>query len=348
MAARRRAARCGPGLFVRNPVVYTGKMKSAILTFLLLAAAPAVAQLAGPAPDYANPELYLAQGPQSELSSATVNGMKAELGLPAGSGYIRTLSALYFWLIDDFEGTALGGSTVGKTTAEQLIKERKLGGCHDYALVYSAALRALGYPALMADTASIRWAKDYKSGSSSYSGHVFVEVYAGGKWRLADAVTGRLILDYYPLNQVIPLSLDREPKGFYVMFKGTDPETYGINSINPLNKAMAGFAEKLPGLAISYPDYEVVSFSRYAPQVLRATERQLTSPCSQSPCKGSNKSGIVMQLGGYDLHLEKTGGQYAAHLYPFHRIFNVKEDRTLTFPTLRALNDYLKELQAKN
>jgi len=320
-------------------------MKRAIFSLILLAAAQAGAQVSGPKPDYANPGLYLAQGPQSALSSATVSGLKEELALPAGAGYIRTLSSLYFWLTDGFEGAPDNGTSVGKTKAEGLIKARRLGGCHDYALVYSSVLRALGYPALMTDTASIRWARDYKSAEDPFLGHVFVEVYAGGKWRLVDAVTGRLILDYDPLNQVIPLSLDREPKGYYAMFKGTDPETYGITSIHSLNKTMTGFAARLPGLAIASPAYDIVSFTRYTPQVKLAHEGQLTSPCTQGPCRGRKKTGTVVQAGGYDLHLEKTGGQYAAHLYPNGLIFNSKETQTLTFPDLKALNAYLIELQ---
>lgn len=321
-------------------------MKRAILSLTLLAAAsPVLAQLTGPVPEYSKPELYLAQGPQSALSSATISGIKEELGLPAGAGYIRTLSVLYFWLTDGFESAPDGGATAGKTTAEDLIKSRRLGGCHDYALVYSAVLRELGYPALMADTVSLRWAREFKSDKDPYFGHVFVEIYTGGKWRLTDAVTGRLILDYDPSNQVIPLALDREPKGYYAMFKGTDPKTYGIDSINSLNKTMIAFAAKLPGLAIKYPEYDMVAFTRYTPQVKLAHEGQLTGPCTQAPCRGLKKSGTVVQAGRYDLHLEKTGGQYLAHLYPYSFIFNSKDIQTLTFPDLKALNTYLKELQ---
>lgn len=320
-------------------------MKLALLSFLLLSACPARAQLTGSGPDYRRPELYLAQGPQSFISSATVLGIKEELGLPADAGYLRALSALHFWLSDAFEGAPDGGATAGKSTAESLIAGRKLRGCHDHALVYAAVLRALGYPALLADTASLRWAREFKSPKDSYYGHVFVEVHAGGKWRLVDAVTGRLILNYDPAEPVIPLYLDREPKGYYVLFKGADPETYGIDSVNSLNKAMTAFVARLPGLAVSYPAYDIVSLARYAPQVKLAHEWQLTGPCTQGPCLGLNKTGTIMQTGGYDLHLEKTGGLYAAHLYPYGFIFRSKDARSLTFPTLSALNAYLKDLQ---
>ncbi|MBU2573444.1 MAG: transglutaminase-like domain-containing protein [Elusimicrobia bacterium] len=321
-------------------------MKYALISVILLASAcPAGAQFRGERPDYGKPELYLKQGTQSFLSSGTAAQISGELALPSGADHIRTLSALYFWLMDAFTGEALGGRTVGKTTAEGLIKNRKLGGCHDYALVFSAALRTLGYPALMADAASIRWAKGYKPGSATY-GHVFVEVYAGGKWLLVDAVTGRMILDYDPSNPVIPLYLDREPKGFYALMKGPDPEAYGVNSIDSLHRAMEEFAQKLPVMDISYPQYDIVTLSRYSPPVQTAAEEQLTGPCGQGPCHGLKKTGMIMQLGGHDLHLEKTGAGYAAHLYPYGKIFTAGETRTMTFPDLRALNAYLKELQA--
>ena len=140
---------------------------------------------------------------------------------------------------------------------------------------------------------------------------------------------------------MIPLSLDREPRGFYVIFKGTDPGTCVINSMNSLNKTVTGFAAKLPGLAISYPEYYVVPFTRYTPQVKLAHEGQLTSPC-----RGLKKTGTIVQAVRYDPHLEKTGGQYAAHLYPNGSIFNSKDTQNLPFPDLKALNAYLKELQA--
>ena len=321
-------------------------MKSTLmLVILLTVACLASAQFRGERPDYGKPELYLKQGPQSALSSATVAQISGELALPGGAGHIRTLSALYFWLTDNFTGEALGGMTVGKTTAEGLIKDRKLGGCHDYALVFAATLRALGYPALMADTASIRWAKEYKTGSGTYC-HVFVEVYAAGKWLLIDPVSGRLILDYDPSNPVIPLYLDREPKGFYAMLKGPDPEAYGVNSIDSLHKAMTEFVGKLPAMNISYPRYDIVALSRYSPPLRSATEEELAGPCTQGPCGGLKKTGLILQLGGYDLHLEKAGTGYAVHLYPYGKIFTAGETRSLTFPDRRALNAYLKELQA--
>lgn len=322
-----------------------GINKLIIICALAALALPALASGGAPSPEYGTPRLYLEQGPQSHLSGTAMEQVIAELALPGGAGDIETLAAVRFWLEDAFESSALGGATVGKTDAAGLIKERALGGCHDWALVYAAVLRGLGYPAILADAASLRWARDYKSEGSVY-GHVFVEVYAGGKWLLVDPVTGRLILDYDPLDPVIPLYLDREPKGFYAVLKGADPAAYGVRDIGALHGALKEFAAGLAGLEPKLPRYTVLSFARTAPKPHRVSEAAVSGPCVAAPCAGAGKTGLVLQAGGADLHVEKSGGKYLLHSYPRGRVFSGRETETVSFATLRELNARLRALSA--
>lgn len=318
---------------------------TAAALFCCLAVSGAQAQVSAPETGYSTPRLFLEQGPQSHLSGTAMEGIRAELALPEEAGDITTLSAVRFWLEDTFDSAALGGATVGQTTAAGLLKERRLGGCHDWALMYASVLRGLGYPARLADAASLRWAREFKT-ATSVSGHVFVEVYAAGKWLLVDPVTGRLILDYDPAEPVIPLYLDREPAGFYAVLKGADPAAYGVAEIGGLHAALKDFAEKLPGLKLNFPRYSVVSLARSAPPPLKVAEAAVSEPCAASPCAGRAKAGLVLQAGGFDLHLEKQGNAYKAHYYPYGRVFGAAELKTLSFGTLRELNAHLRTLSA--
>jgi hypothetical protein len=58
--------------------------------------------------------------------------------------------------------------------------KKSLGGCHDYALVYAAVAREIGYPAVMVRTSSIIWIESFKMNEERAMpliGHVFAEVY---------------------------------------------------------------------------------------------------------------------------------------------------------------------------
>jgi hypothetical protein len=106
--------------------------------------------------DYSDPKQYLEQGEQSQISDPTVLD---SLHTPEQS--IAHLGKVYRWLHDEFTAESNRGRSIGAVTVDQLLVERQLGGCHDYALVYAAVVRHLGYPALMADSYSIVWIQQF-------------------------------------------------------------------------------------------------------------------------------------------------------------------------------------------
>ncbi len=319
------------------------KIINPFLAVFLFAAVPVNAQFRGDKPDYTNPRLYLEQGPQSELSTAAVKEIQGGLDLEPGAGDLATISALRFWLLDNFESTNLGEATAGQTTAAGLLAGRKLGGCHDWGLLFAAALRGLGYPAIMVDAASLRWARAYKTDSEAY-GHVFVEVYARDKWLLVDPVTGRVILDYDPEEPVIPLYLDRENKAFYAVLKGTDPESYGIAKTGALKTRLREFAANLSAIKLSYPRYNIAALARTSPPIPRVSEEELAAPCAAQACAGTGKKGLVLQTSGFDLYLERLGGAYKIHVFPYGGVFGETELSNLSFSTLKELNARIKFL----
>jgi len=315
------------------------------LLLAALAALPsgAAAQLYGDGPNYGAPALYLKAGPQSSVP-LTVAALRQEIGLSSAPAAGELVPAVFRWLSSGFGASAEGGRLIGKTTVAGLLKSRKLSGCHDWALVFSGVLRKLGYPALMADAAGIKWAREHKKGGS-FSGHVFVEAFLDGRWMLIDAASGRYVRDYDPSNPVIPVAVGGETEGLYVMFKGLDPRSYGINSHEALRAKMEDFAARLPRLKLRYPDYKVTNPPRQGPAVTELREEDVTGACRQAPCSSHPCNGTVVQAGDWDLLVEKKDGAYHAHHYPYGHIFNQPEVRTEKFDTLKAVNAYISALK---
>lgn len=213
--------------------------------------------------DYAHPAHYLAQGEQSQISDPTVlDGLRAE------EQSLNHLGDVYRWLKSTFATYAAGGKTIGVVTVDQLLVERRLGGCHDHALVYAAVVRGLGYPAVMVRTDSIAWVERFQAGEPNpHVGHVFVEVYLDGRWVLIDSTGGWYVAHGYdPANPVIPLrgtiaGSSEEVYGFYVERKGIDIWDFGIHSPEESTQAMDELARQLNLEGIVYPDYDFLRFS---------------------------------------------------------------------------------------
>ena len=214
--------------------------------------------------DYGHPELYLAQGEQSQISDPSIfDELRAE------EQSLDHLGDIYRWLKSEFTPYKAGGRTIGVVTVEELLESRKLGGCHDHGLVYAAVARELGYPALMARTSSIAWMEKFKEGEKGpHVGHVFVEVYLEGKWMLIDSTNGWYVDEGFdPTDPVIPLKgpiagSSEEIYGFYVERKGVDTWGFGIHSPEESTRAMDELALELNLGSIEYPEYEIQRFTK--------------------------------------------------------------------------------------
>jgi hypothetical protein len=212
--------------------------------------------------DYGKPEQYLAPGEQTRLTNTTVvNSLRRQ------EQSLAHLGEIYFWIKRQFTTWSAGGQTIGIVTTDQLLAERRLGGCHDWGLVYASVARELGYPAVLVDTASIAWAQQFQAGQQgSYVGHVFVEVFVAGQWVLVDSTNNWYVADGYdPANPVIPLrggisGATAETSGFYVLRKGLDTWGYGVRNVAELHRLMADSARQLKIEALVYPQY---TFQRF-------------------------------------------------------------------------------------
>ncbi len=204
--------------------------------------------------DYSAPSKFLLSGPQSTFDSATAQSLRNQFGGPGSQ--LQKLGAIYRWMSSTFQTVTGGGAEIGKTTAMSLLGSKTFTGCHDWALMMTAAARLMGIPAIMADSAGIQWAEDFRSGKTqSFSGHVFGEFYVDGGWIVVDCTSGQFATGYDHSNLVIPATNPVESKGYYVMFKGIDPQSYGVTSAQVLNERMRLFAEKLTGIVLTMPSY---------------------------------------------------------------------------------------------
>jgi hypothetical protein len=214
--------------------------------------------------DYTHPEHYLAHGEQSQISDPSSLD-----SLRTGTQSLPHLGDIFRWLKSEFTTYSAGGKTIGVVTVDQLLAERRLGGCHDHALVYAAVARELGYPALMARTDSIAWIERFQAGEPRpHIGHVFVEVYLDGRWVLVDSTNGWYVeRGYDPANPVIPLKgpvagTSDEIYGFYIERKGVDTWAFGIHSPDESTQAMDDLARQVDLATIVYPEYTFRRFSR--------------------------------------------------------------------------------------
>lgn len=204
--------------------------------------------------DYSDPSKFVMSGPQSTFDAATAQSLRNQFGGPETQ--LQKLGAIYRWMSSTFQTVPGGGAEIGKTTVTSLLASKTFTGCHDWALMMTATARLMGIPAIMADSAGIQWAEDFRSGNvQAFSGHVFGEFFIEVGWIVVDCTSGQFATGYDHSNLAIPATNPMESKGYYVMFKGTDPQSYGVTSAQVLNERMRQFAEKLPGMTLTIPSY---------------------------------------------------------------------------------------------
>ncbi len=205
--------------------------------------------------DYSQPELYLAQGEQTRISNpVSLDWLRAK---PRG---IPQLKAIFAWL-REFKAYNSGGSNIGTATVDGILASKRLSGCHDFALVFAAVARELGYPAVMVEVASVEWIRHFRNGEEGpHVGHVFVEVFVADAWILVDSTAGNYVeRGYDPANPAF-----RAPGGgyyggtttaYYVMWKEVDTVASGIHSNAENQAAMDAFAAGIDPSTVTYPAY---------------------------------------------------------------------------------------------
>ena len=162
--------------------------------------------------DYSHPEAYLplnahfGDKKHIEQIAATLGGKTPEEKLVAISKWVHShlvyeADAPNEWR--DFD---------------RLVRDGNYGGCGDYSVVFGSLARACGIPTVWVKTLDVDWIREYRAHGTkgTWSGHVFLETYIHGRWRLLDDTAMVLYEDYDPKMRILPGER-------YAYDKGGDP-----------------------------------------------------------------------------------------------------------------------------
>jgi hypothetical protein len=163
---------------------------------------------------YDRPDDYLVLNP-SLGDAGRIRAVAAELKRDKPE---RTLAAIHRWIAANlkydanaaYEYRDFGQACDGKT----------YGGCADYAVVFTALSRASGIPTVFVKTMDADWIREFRAAGTcqSWRGHVFLEVFINGKWRLLEPGGLTLYDDYDPATRRVL------PGGRWAYDKGADPK----------------------------------------------------------------------------------------------------------------------------
>jgi hypothetical protein len=150
--------------------------------------------------DYSRPQDYLALH-KSLGNPEHVRKIAAALEAESPE---RTLIAIGHWI--DTNLKCDNAAAYCWRDFDQVVDSNVYGGCADHSLVFGALARACGIPTVWVKTMDSDWIREFRAKRTceSWRGHVFLEVYLGGRWRLLDATNLRLHDDYDPATRILP------------------------------------------------------------------------------------------------------------------------------------------------
>lgn len=194
--------------------------------------------------DRTNPSDYLIPGAQSDLDSSYFQQVKNSLGEVAIT--VQGAKSVAYWVGQHFTFVNKGGSMIGVLTVDQHFEKMEFYGCHSQALIISSILRSYGFPSLLVETASVKWAKDYAiDPNTPFIGHVMTEVCIQGQWMLLDN-NGAIVQVYEydtPFIDTRTSTLSQPaPEGLFAIGKGLDHWDYGVTGSWDTHELMVGYS----------------------------------------------------------------------------------------------------------
>lgn len=167
--------------------------------------------------DHSKPEVFLKNGPQT-----TNTNNQADLKKFNDEKNLSTLIQIYRYVSEDQYHFG-DGEKFGRTV-DDIMKSKILTGCTDYGLLFASLARDKGIPTVFIQTARIDWIYDrVRDMDNGIIGHILIEVYIDGKWRLVDSTAGR----YYPDYNISNFSLN---DGYYVFSKSLEVWDSGVKN----------------------------------------------------------------------------------------------------------------------
>lgn len=119
----------------------------------------------------------------------------------------ETLRAIDRWMVATLEWDE--DVFDGWRPIERMVADGTYGGCADHAMAFGTIARACGIPTVWVKTMDVAWIEAFRGGRfdenrDAWSGHVFLEVFLDGAWRLLDAQAGVLYMRYDPTSRLLP------------------------------------------------------------------------------------------------------------------------------------------------
>jgi hypothetical protein len=152
--------------------------------------------------DYAHPERYLAIEPALG-SRERATKIADAIG---GRSSLEKLRGIHRWIVGHL------GNEKEKPyrwrTLDQIVADGTTNGnCADTAVVFGVLARAIGIPTVWVKTMDVDWIWEFAKTPElvhSRRGHVFLELFLDGKWKLLDATNAILYDDYDTRAHVLP------------------------------------------------------------------------------------------------------------------------------------------------
>ena len=150
--------------------------------------------------DYSNPQKYLAI-PDSLGDQKAIIDQTSKL---KGKSDVETIKNVLTWMEQTLkydEKIAYKWRNYG-----DVVRSKSYGGCADYGIVCGVLLKGANIPVVWVKTMDVPWIWDFKKGRpfTSWSGHVFLEVFVNGKWSLLDPGGKMLYQNYSPKTRILP------------------------------------------------------------------------------------------------------------------------------------------------
>ena len=163
--------------------------------------------------DYAEPSKYLSW-PDSLGDRTAILTQAAQL---KGDSDLDTIRNVLTWMESNLKFD--GQRAYAWRNYDDVIRQKAYGGCADQGIVCGVLLKAAAIPAVWVKTMDVNWIWAFKKGRpfQSWSGHVFVEVWADKKWMLLDPGGKLLYPDYRPQARILPGNR-------FAYDKGNDPK----------------------------------------------------------------------------------------------------------------------------
>ena len=180
---------------------------AAALTLFLASALTFAAEPAEPPPapsfarvDYSRPDDYRVIAP----SVGDVERIRKLAAPLKGATDEATLRAVGKWIHANLREE--NAAAYRWRTFEQVVDSGVYGGCADYAIVYASLARAAGVPCVFVKTMDADWIHEFVTTGTcqSWRGHVFLEVFIDGKWKLLEPTGVRLFDDYDTSARILP------------------------------------------------------------------------------------------------------------------------------------------------